>query len=291
MGVPTRRGRGLLLAAALVTSSLLSVGCAGASQRAARTPRVLAQAAAIATTRGFKMNVSMSEDVDGSFVSLQASGSFAAGMHAGSMSMDMTNPTFGLGGSMRVVIANGTIYERLPFELQSIMPGRKPWLSVRLAQLSALSQLPGLNNFIRESLMFDDPMPYAAFLGVAPAGAAAKDLGETTVNGVHATQYQTQINVTKLLSEVPTPDPRAAQQLVRVLRSQARIATASLDVWIDNSGGVRRVQTSVKGNYSGQPVSVSIIENITSYGPQPRPTPPLPGNTTDLFSLIQGSQP
>lgn len=237
------------------------------------------------------MNVAMSEDVDGSFVAFQASGSFAAGMHSGSMSMDMTNPTFGSGGSMRVVIANGTIYERLPFELQSIIPGRKPWLSVRLAQLSALSQLPGLNNFIRETLTFENPMPYAAFLGVAPAGAAAKDLGQTTVNGVQATQYQTQLNITKLLAQTPTPDPQAAQQLVGVLRSQATIPTAPIDVWIDHSGDVRRIQTSVKGNYSGEPVSVSITENITSYGPQPTPTAPLPGNTTSLFSLIQGFQP
>ena len=44
---------------------------------------------------------------------------------------------------MRVVIANGTIYERLPFELASIIPGGKPWLSVKLSELSALSQLPG----------------------------------------------------------------------------------------------------------------------------------------------------
>jgi hypothetical protein len=271
-------------------ASLLSAGCAGASQnQAPHTVGALKRAVATASSHGFKMNLSMNEDVDGTGAVFSASGSFAAGLRAGTISLDMQVPAFGEGGSLPVVIAHGTIYERLPSQLASMIPGGRPWLSLKQTQVGELDQLPGLNGFIRDSFTFAGPTQYADFLGAA--SGPAKELGQSTVGGVQTTHYQSQVSITKLLAEAPTPDPQAAQQLARLLRSQGDAAYAPVNVWVDQSGDVRQIQTSVKRNYSGHSVSFAIVESITNYGAKPTPAVPLPENTTSLFSLVQNFPP
>ncbi len=112
---------------------------------------------------------------------------------------------------MPVVISGGTIYEQLPPQLASQIPGGKPWLSVKLSQLNTLSQLPGLNPFIKESLMFDDPSQYLDFFSASAAGSV-KRLGRDRVNGVQATRYQTAVPVSKLPTATPSMDRQAAAQ-------------------------------------------------------------------------------
>jgi hypothetical protein len=284
MGVRWGRSRGFLIAAG-VGSSLLITGCAGASQDA-----VLAKQAAKTAAHGFKVSVAVSEDVDGSTAIFHASGSFAAGLRSGLMSMDMRSPGFGSGGSMPIVIANGTIYEKLPEQLASMIPGGQPWLSVKLSNVGSLSLLPGLNNYIRETLVFANPAPYLGFIDAAGTGPARK-LGKVTVNGVRTTHYRTQIKISRLLIEAPTPDPQAAQQLAHAVARRTPGAHAAVNVWIDGAGRVRQLRTSFKGIYAGHRVAVAISEAVTSYGPQPSPTAPNPASTTDLLSLVEAFQP
>jgi hypothetical protein len=278
----------VLIAGALIGTSALAAGCGSSHPPLARTlKRDAAKTAAV----GFKMKVAVRENVDGSGVIFRAQTSFTPRTHGGSMLMDMQAPAFGSGGLMPVVIANGTIYERLPSQLASMIPGGKPWLSLKLSQVSELSQLPGLNGFIGESLIFDDPMQYLDFIDAAAAGHAARSLGRATVNGVPMRHYRTRLNISEFLADAPTPDPQAAQALAQALKSQVKGMDTPVDLWIDRSGKVRRLLASVREDYAGHPVSVQIVEDITGYGPQPVPAPPSPAETTNLLSLVAAFNP
>jgi hypothetical protein len=278
-----------VIACALVGTSAFAAGCAASSHQP--LSRTLARGAHKTAAVGFRMNVAIHEDVDGASAVFRAVTSFTPRAHGGSMSMDMQVPSFDSGGSMPVVIANGTIYERLPSQLASMIPGGQPWLSLKLSQVSELSQLPGLNGFIGESLIFDDPMQYLDFIGAAAGGHADANLGHATVNGVPTTHYRTRLNITDFLTDAPTPDPQAAQALAHALKSQLKGIDTPVDLWIDRSGKIRRLQASLKGHYAGHAVSAQIVENITSYGPQPAPVAPSPAETTNLLSLVAAFNP
>jgi len=154
-----RKARGWSIVGALTASAALIAGCGGSSR-----PPILHQPAAL--TRGFSLKISVSESLDDSRVDVQAAGAFAAHGRGALLSLDMVNPSFDGSGAMPVVVTGGTIYERLPSQLAGEIPGARPWLSMKVSQLSALGQLPGLDPFLRESLMFADPAPYLKLLQV-----------------------------------------------------------------------------------------------------------------------------
>jgi hypothetical protein len=289
MGVLRRRSRGFLMAAGLVGSSILVAACGDAREVPAIVP--LERAANMTAATGLKMDISLNESVGGPSVVFNATGSFTPKKDQGTMMMSMLAPADG--GStapMQVVISGGTIYERLPPPLASRIPGGKPWLSVKLSQLNTLNQLPGLNAFIKESLTFDDPSQYLDFLSAAAAGSVKK-LGYATVNGVQTTRYLTTIPVSKLPSSIPSMDRQAAAQLVLVLKSRLHATAMPVDVYVDRANLIRRLQTTLRGEFAGHPVSLAITENITRYGSQPAPAAPSPASTTDLLSLVQAFPP
>jgi hypothetical protein len=235
------------------------------------------------------MDISLNENVGGPSVVFEATGSFAPNKNQGTMMMTMQAPAAGGGPAtpMRVVIANGTIYEQLPPLLASRIPGGRPWLSLKLNQLNTLNQLPGLYSFIKESLIFDDPSQYLDFLSAATAGSVKK-LGHASVNGVRTTHYRTAIDVSKLPTATPSSERQAAAQLVSVLKSRLHTRAMPVDVYVDRASLIRRLQTTLRGNYAGHPVSLAITENITRYGSQPVATIPSPASTTNLLSLVHG---
>ncbi len=266
-------------------------GCGSAAHAGRVEAMVVERAADVSAATGLKMNISLDETVGGPSINFTASGSFSPKTDAGSMMMNMQVPSSGgPAAPMRIVIEGGTIYERLPSELASQIPGGKPWLSVQVSQLGTLSQMPGLDSFIRESLIFANPQQYLDFLAAAAAGSAKK-IGQASVGGLRTTQYQTTINIAKLPAATPSVDRQAAQQLASVSRNRIHASAVPVDVWIDRASLIRQLQTTVRGTLAGHVVSISITEDITHYGAQPVSTTPNPANTTDLLSLVQGLAP
>lgn len=273
-----------------MSSSILIAACGGSSG-SDDAAAAITRAANVSVATGLRMTISLSETVGAPTLLFTAGGSFSPKKRQGSMTMNMQVPS--AGGSptpMRVVIADGTIYERLPAELAARIPGGRPWLSMRLSQLGALNQMPGLNGFIKDSLMFDNPAQYLDLLEAAAAGSTSR-IGEAMVNGVRTTQYQTAVDISNLPKATPSADRQAAQQIASVLKERLHTTAVPVDVWIDHANLIRRLQASLRGNYSGHPVSIAITENITRYGSQPAPTVPSQASTTSLLSLVQGPQP
>jgi len=286
MSVITKRGRGFLMIAGLV-GSVLVAGCGGSSLAEDIAP--LHRAADVTAATGVRMTISLKESVGGPSVAFQATGAFTPKKDQGTMMMTMESPAAGSGPAtpMRVVIAKGTIYERLPQALASQIPGGKPWLSLKLSQLNTLNQLPGLYGFIKESLIFDDPRQYLDFLSAAAAGSVKK-LGQARVNGVQTTRYQAAIDVSKLPAVTPSAKGQPAAQLVLGLTRSLHATVMPVDVYVDRKSLIRQLQTTLRGKYAGIAVSLKVTENITRYGSQPVPAVPSPANTTNLLSLVKG---
>lgn len=269
---------------------MLVGACGGGSQGHAPGPRALKHASTVTAATGLRMSIQLRSPAAAPSVVFSATGSFMPSKGEGTMLMDMQAPSSGEAPMpMRVVIANGTIYEQLPPELASRIPGGRPWLSLKVSQLGALSQLPGLFPFIKESLLFADPGQYLDFVSAAGAGSV-KGLGNATVGGVQATRYRTTIDISKLPSAAPSADRPAAAELANQLKSQMRGSTIPIEVWVDRANLVRRLQTAWTGNaQSGAAVAMTV--NIDRYGSQPAPSVPSAAETTPLLSLVQAFHP
>ena len=275
------------VAAGLAVAGVLLVGCGGSGHHRTATSAIT-RAAAASVASGLQMQISLDETVGGPSVVFTANGSFSPKLGAGTMTMDMrVPPAGGPTTPMLIVIAKGTIYERLPPPLAGRIPGGRPWLSLRISRLGTLDQMPGLYAFIRESLTFANPKQYLDFVEAAAVGSGRR-IGAAKVNGLPTTQYRTSVEISKLPRTTATVDRAAARQLASVLRSRFQTSAMPVEVWIDRSHRIRRLRTALNGTFAGHPVSVAITANITHYGTPPTPTAPPPSQTTNLLSLVHG---
>jgi hypothetical protein len=217
-------------------------------------------------------------------------GSFSPASHTGALTIRMNLPA-GSGLStlrLQIVLAAPNIYMKLPAELASRIPGGKPWLTLNLDQAAKAAGIPGFGALISGSSSISDPAQYLSYLRATAVGSV-QDLGAATINGVRTTHYHGRIDLTKLPTVVPAAQRPGVEQLVAALRRKGAAIQMPIDVWIDSSHLVRRLETSFAeplGN--GQSVNIALTEDFLQYGPQPRPVIPSPGQTADLLSLVHG---
>lgn len=279
----------LLGAAAVIGSVTLISACGSASHKHTVS---LARAADVSTgAAGYKMNMTIHEKVSGHTVALTANGSFTPKTHQGSMTMHMAIP--GASGAqslqLQLVMANDTIYVQLPPTLASKIPGHKPWVSINLSQLSKSMNLPGVGSMSNYSSTLSNPGQYLDFLRAAASGSV-KNVGQQTIDGTQTTHYQADLEFSKLPDAVPASQRQAVQKLVATLQKRAHVSDMPINVWIDSSNLVRRIALTLNETAAGHTISTAITENFTSYGTQPAPTVPSPNQTTNLLSLMHGSQ-
>jgi hypothetical protein len=238
------------------------------------------------------MNMTSRATISGKTVSIDANGAFSAKTREGSMTMNMQLPS--TSGTqtlqMQMVLANATIYMKLPPSLTSKLPGNKPWLSLNLKQLGNAAHIPALGSMMNQSSTLNDPGEYLDFLRAASSGSV-KNLGQTTIDGVQTTHYQATIDISKLPSAVPASDRRAAEQMVSELQSHVKTSGVPIDVWIDQGNLVRRLQLTINETVKGHSISTAITENFSDYGSQPSPTVPSAAQTTNLLSLLHHLKP
>lgn len=293
MVIGRRRG-GFLIAAGLVSAALIA-GCGGSSpghsSQSHASARALRRAATATAGTGLSMTIQVRALAGGPRVVFTAAGSYVPRTQEGTMLMDMQDPSSGEAPMpMRVVIANGTIYERLPPGLAARIPGGRPWLSLKVSQLGALDQLPGLYLFIRESLRFADPAQYLAMVSTA-ATSSAEELGQASVSGVRTTHYRIAVDISKLSTAAPPADRPAAAELARVLKSRLRRTAMPIEVWVDRANLIRRLQTAWQGTVEGRAAAVTITANISPHGAASAPAVPPAAETTALLSLVPAFHP
>ncbi len=283
------------LAGVVLAAGLTAGGCGSSSSSSgsAQVPTVaLTRAADVSSAAsGFKFALTMHETIPsaGAIVT-NGTGSFSPDSHQAAMAMQMTLPP-GAGLStlkMQMVLDKGNIYMKWPPALASKIPGGKPWVYINLAQVGKATGLSGLGSLLNSSSSFSNPSQYLNFLRAA-TGGSVKNLGPATVNGISTTRYHAKVDLTKLVQAAPASQRKAMQQLLNSLRSKGAVSEIPMDVWIDSSHLVRRVQSSFTETVNGQSVAIAMTENFLQYGAQPAPVVPPASQTENLLSLLHSA--
>ena len=289
--------------AAVVAAVLTATSSGGSStgtpatasgKSAAATLKLAAYKSTSAT--GYKVAMTMNETVTGSSsgqvtVGITANGSFTPASRAGEMTMSMQVPaasgTQNL--TMQMVLAGGTMYMQLPASIMSKLPNAKPWISMNFAQIGKAEGVPALSSLFKSSSSnFSNAGQYLDFLRATSDGSV-KDLGESTLDGRQVTQYEADVDLAKLPDAVPAAQRSAVTQMLSELQSKGMNLGGEMpvDAWIDSSHLIRRLQMTYNLTApGGVTVAANITENILDYGPQPAPTVPSAGETTNLLSLV-----
>ena len=237
---------------------------------------------------GYKVALTLHETIPsaGAIVA-NGTGSFSPAAHQGAVTMQMMLPP-GAGLStlqLQMVLDRGNMYMKFPPALASKLPGGKPWLYINLAQAGKAAGFAGLGSLLNSSSTFSNPGQYLNFLRATAAGSV-KDLGQATVDGVSTTHYHAKVDLSKLPQTVSASQRKAMQQLVNTLASKGAATQLPMDVWIDSSHLVRRVESTFSQTVGGQTVSIAMTEDFLSYGAQPAPVVPPASQTENLLSLL-----
>ncbi|MGC9219832.1 MAG: hypothetical protein ACP5H2_00595 [Solirubrobacteraceae bacterium] len=259
-----------------------------ASKPSTALPATLIHAADLsAAAVGYRLAMTVQETASGEHIHVTANGSFQRRPATASMQMHARIPsTLGTASyDVKVLLANGSIYLKAPSSLASDVPTLKPWLSIRLAQTGKLASVPVLGTLASGASSLTDPGQYLYYLR-ATANGSVKNLGTQQLDGAPATHYVATIDVSKLPDAVPASQRAAVRQLVASLHSADASAQEPVNVWIDSTHMVRRLEISTHETVAGKPVSMVLNENFESYGPQPAPVLPSPGETTNVVSLL-----
>jgi hypothetical protein len=265
----------------------LIAGCGGSSHNSGSSGKAvsLAHAADLSTSAsGYKMNMTEHATAAGTAIAATGSGVWDAKDHEASLQMNMS--VAGQTVPLKMVFANETIYEQLPSQYTSQLPNRKPWLSFSLNELAKYAKLPSMSSLMNSDSS-GNPSEYLEYLKAA--GKSVQNLGQETVAGVQTTHYRANLNLSELPDTVPASERPAAQQLAAALEKKYKTSASPIDVWVDQADLVRKLQMSLSETVQGHAISMTITEEITSYGAQPAPTVPSASETTDLLSLIKQS--
>jgi hypothetical protein len=193
----------------------------------------------------------------------------------------------GLGSvQLQVLLLPTAIYVKLPPQIASRIPGKKPWLQVQLSQLGKAAGIPGLGQLLNGSSTLNNPAQYIQYLRATTNGTV-KDLGQATVDGFRTTHYHATIDLAKLPSAVPASQRQAAQQLSSLLR-RSGVTQLPIDAWVDSAHLVRRVGQTFNESFNGQRVNLALRVDFLQYGPQPAPAVPPASQTQNLLALTGG---
>jgi hypothetical protein len=188
------------------------------------------------------------------------------------------------GGSVTVLRTSQTEYVQVPAADRSQIPGRKPWVSVDLNQVSqaklgaSLSQLSSVSS----------GNPAQALSELAAVSGRVTRTGAATIGGVPTTAYQAQVDLNKVAADVQAKaGPKAAQ----AIREEARALGTSIlpvQLWVDPSHLVRQIRYHVAIPASAGTPGAAATATITfsGYGTPVSLNPPPASQTADVTSQV-----
>lgn len=238
----------------------------------------IAQAATVSSKApGYRMNLNMNITSPQLGASVSMSGNAVVDVpdHAASMSLVLHAPQ-ALGTStlrMAMVLDGEQLYLKFPQALVSQLPtlAGKSWIEENLAKAAGL---PGLSSLGGDSSTSDPTQ----VLGRLRAGAdSVTNEGQQTIDGVQTTHYQAQINLNRLIRDVPS-------SLLKLITPQGH--EVPVDVWVDSHNLVRRVDMTLSLGVANQlTFQETTSADFSDYGPQARPTPPPASQVADAGSI------
>jgi hypothetical protein len=253
----------------------------------------VAQAATVSSSSaGYRAHVTMDMSLDGLPLTATADGVIDLPDHAFSMTMamdmsELPGAAQALGGSstmqIGMIMEDGSIYMKLPQMLASKIPslGSRPWLRL---DLSKLSGVPDVSSLMSNPAL-SDPTQVLRYLR-AEADSVSNE-GTQIVNGFTTTHYHIDLALDRVPPNLPAADRAQFQQALSRLEQTTQLHELPADVWVDAHNLIRRVVLTLDVHAAGGPAIQSIVtEDLSDYGPQPRPTPPPADQVQDLTGQI-----
>jgi hypothetical protein len=249
----------------------------------------IAQAAtASSNARGFRMNMRFAITSPQLGGDISASGTAVVDPpdQALSMSLEMdlsqlpqAAPALGSTPLRLDMILDGhRLYVRLPAALTGRLPGTagKPWVEL---DATKSTDLPGLSSLGVDPTTSD---PTHMLQELMRGASGVTNEGQQNVDGVQTTHYRGELNLDRLLPNVPSAERALLQQFVQGQE-------IPIDVWVDAHHLVRRVNMFLALSFQNGPaLQETVSADFSGYGPQPRPTPPPADQVTELSSLTAG---
>lgn len=275
--------------AALITAGVAACGGSHQGAQAASGAAVSGQPVRMAYTTTMKAKTAtfrISEVTTAKPASGGASGSTTVTGHgqadlgARAFAATLTAPT---GGTVRIMLVNGTEYLQVPPAARSQVPGHKPWISVNLNKVSRARLGVGFSRFASASS--DNPAQALSQLSALSSGVSK--VGTATVAGVPTTEYQAHISLHKLAAQVRARDGAQAARAVQQQSKALGTATVPVDVWIGPHHQVRQIRyRSTVPATGGTSRTVMLTVTFTGFGTPVHVTPPPAGQTTDITSQV-----
>lgn len=205
-----------------------------------------------------RMTMTMSMDVSGQKVDMDAEGIFDFEEKIGEMSMEMTAP--GLEGAViDMIIEDQYVYMKMPPELGA----GSGWTRMDMSSMPGVGP-GGANQFSQ------DPSQYLDFL--RGASDEIVEVGTEKVRGVSTTHYEADLSFDKILDQAPNQE--AVEELRAQLEAFEGMDSIPSEVWIDDEGYPRRMSMTMSMEAEGQTMEMDITMDLFDYGVDVEITPP-----------------
>jgi hypothetical protein len=267
VAAPRSRRRPYLWAAGLCAvggaAAIGGLALGGGGGAAASTPVSLA-ADITSNEPGYRFTLALDAAGDGVNLTMTGTGAINTGASpSGSMS-------FTIGGrTINEVLAGPYIYIQSPISADT-------WYRASTAAFANSISAGGA------SLSSGDP---AQTLASLRAAGSVSDEGSQTIGGVATIHYRALVDLDHYAADASPQQQTNAAKYAQLLEHLTGSATLPVDVWIDGSNLVRRIQSDLPLNIHSVSLDETITMNLFDYGPQAAALPPA-GQVTDITSQI-----
>ncbi|MGH3095880.1 MAG: hypothetical protein ACRDMV_07750 [Streptosporangiales bacterium] len=278
-------GIGVVLIGALVAGVILYGNAAENQKRAAALHAV--HEAYTATTGAESVKVKVKQEAPGSSASgAQApSGQLKTGQAVLDYANDASSVTVqspGQGSAQTLTIGT-MVYQKVPAQQRTQIPGHKPWIKVDQEQLERAQYGPAA------AKAPDEPPADPASMLVYLRGAThAKATGGQS-GGSGTTEYAVRVSLDKAVKGTGPQTRAHAKQL----EQQTGKHTLAMRIRLDDQNRVRNLQATVKSasgaagaQAPSQPQQVMLSEHFYGYGTAERVHAPAPSKTADVTKQV-----
>ena len=274
IGAPGRNRRPYVWAAGLCAAAAAAIGGlalggggggggAAGGATVASTPVSLA-ADITSNEPGYRFTLALDAAGDGVNLTMGGTGAINTGASpSGSMS-------FTIGGrTVNEVLAGPYIYIQSPTSADT-------WYRASTAAFASSASAGGA------SLGSGDP---AQTLASLRAAGSVIDEGSQTIGAVATTHYRALVDLGRYTLDAAPAQRANAARYAQLLERLTGSATLPVDVWIDASNLVRRIQIDLPLNIRSVHLDETITMNLFDYGPQAAALPPA-GQVTDITGQV-----
>jgi len=244
------------------TIAVLALG-GGGSAAVTSTPVSLA-ADITSNEPGYRFTFALNAAGDGVHLAMNGTGALSTG----------ASPS----GSMSFTIGDATVNEVLagPYIYLQSSTSAGTWYRMSTAVFGNSVSAGGA------SLSSGDPAQTLAWLRAA---GSVTDEGSQPIGAVATTHYRALVDLDRYAADAPPQQQVTAAAYARLLEHLTGSATLPVDVWIDGSNLVRRIQIDLPLSMHSVSLDETITMNLFDYGPQAAPAPPA-GDVIDITSQI-----